>query len=316
MDFADLLVKAKLPQDAPQPTTSKKKIVKSETITSSQKANTTKKQSGRISTGNLDVELNSDVFLSLLKEEYKKNQKASMSYQKKWISPTDICNLCPRKVYYRFTNADYELQLFYPYSEIITHVGNAVHEWVQSLLAKVYKDVQSEVKFEIPEKKLKGYIDLVYKTNEDKTIILEIKTIGDEIHDKQFYGKIPHWKQLATYYWVWTELLGKQCDSVQLMYLKRDFKPLKLPDGTRDLPFKIFTADPVKLWETYKNDILWMYETILNAIEKKQVPDIPPSRLQIIKRDECGFCPYQKICSKDGFVHQQQRIQNSIEWIF
>jgi len=263
-----------------------------------------------------DSLLNEEIFLKLLKDTYEKNQKKSFAYKKLMLSPTDLCQQCPRKIYFRMQDADYDIISFYPYSEVITHVGNAIHEWTQQLLSKAYKNVESEIKFELEDLGLKGFIDLVYETNDNQVVILEIKTCGDELHDPMFYGKTSHWKQVATYYWIWTEYLKKPCSSVQLMYLKRDFKPIKLPNGQKSLPFKIFTADPTKLWNTYKDDILWMYNTIRSSLKDNKVPDIPNTRLQIIKKEECGFCPYQKICSKYPFESQLKQTDIIIENLF
>ena len=310
MDISQLLIQAKDPANI-QVNNRKVSDVKKAT-----KKQEKPKQTIRKSSGTLQSELNEDIFLKLLTSVYKTKQKSSMTYDKTMLSPTDLCGYCPRKVYFRMTNAEFELQLFYPYSELITHVGNAIHEWVQNVLASAYKNVESEFKFELPDKKLKGFIDLIYTTDDDKTIILEIKTIGDEIHDPQFYGKIPHWKQVAMYYHVWTQYLNKKCDKVQLLYLKRDFKPIKQNNGDKLLPFKIFTVDdPQKLWDAYGQDLMWMYNTVIDALRENKVPDIPPQRLELIKKEECGFCPYQKICSKHSFVSKQQ-IQSSIETLF
>jgi len=308
MNLEDLLIQAQDPKE-------NLKVKENQTTQKTQSSvKQTKQQIRKI--GNVDSELTDELFLKILEKVYKQNQENSMQYNKTYLSPTDLCQSCPRKIFFRMTNANYELQLFYPFSELITHVGNAVHSWVQKHLAKVFKDVQSEIKFELPDLKLKGFIDLVYKTNQDKTIILEIKTIGDEIHDPNFYGKIPHWKQLACYYWIWTEKLGKKCDKVQLMYLKRDFKPIKLANGNKDLPFKIFTVDqPQKLWNTYKDHIMWMYETIIKALQTQTVPTIPNHIREIVKKEECGFCPYQKECSKYPFTTEKQ-ITQSIEFLF
>jgi len=307
MDISQLLIQATEPNVS---STKTKKTEKTE-----QKQQKSVKQPKK-STKSLQSELNTDIFLKLLTSVYKRKQKSSMDYNKTMLSPTDLCGYCPRKVYFRMINAEYELQLFYPYSELITHVGSAIHEWVQNVLSEAYKDVESEFKFELPDKKLKGFIDLVYTTDDNKTIILEIKTIGDELHDPQFYGKVTHWKQLAMYYYVWTQYLEKKCDKVQLLYLKRDFKPIKQSNGEKLLPFKIFTVDdPQKLWKTYGDDLMWMYNTIITALKENRVPDIPSQRLQLIKKEECGFCPYQKICSKHAFVSKQQ-IQTTIETLF
>jgi len=321
MDLSQLLINAKEPNQDPKKkqelvmtneTFSPEKPTAKQTKSSDNQTKTTKKSQKSIG---ISQELNEEIFMNILKAIHKENQESSMQYQKTRLSPTDLCGYCPRKVFFRYKNFDYELPLFYPFSELITHIGNAVHEWVQKQLAKVYKNVISEYKIDLPDYKLKGYIDLIYETDDNKTIILEIKTIGEELHDPKFYGKITHWRQLAYYYYIWTNLLGKKCDKVQLMYLKRDFKPTKI-NNEKVLPFKIFTVnDPKKLWDTYGKDLLWMYDTIKKAIETNEVPSIDSKRYQIIKKEECGFCPYQKVCSKYP-LYDSKKIDDQIEFIF
>ena len=213
LDLETLLVNAQSPKQIKQTT---KKV---------SKESSSKQKESKIESYN--SLLNEEIFLKLLKETYEKNQKKSFAYKKHMLSPTDLCQLCPRKIYFRMQDADYDIISFYPYSEVITHVGNAIHQWTQDLLSKAYKNVESEIRFELEDLGLKGFIDLVYETNDNQVVILEIKTCGDELHDPMFYGKTSHWKQVATYYWIWTEFLKKPCSSVQLMYLKRDFKPIK-----------------------------------------------------------------------------------------
>jgi len=294
LDLMNVLVNAKDPREnqQKQPVQQELPIPQTELP----KQNQTKKQKKQSS--NLSQILDEDTFMKILFDKFKKSQHSSMQYEKQWISSYDITCLCPRKAYFRFINASYDLVLYYPYTEIITKVGDAVHNWVQKTLADVYNNVESEIKFELKDEMLKGYIDLVYETADGKTVLLEIKTIGDEILDPNFQGKVPHWKQLAFYYWIWTEKLKKKCDIVQLFYLRREFKPVNT-GNSKIMPFKILTVkDPTKLWNTFKDDLLWMIDTIKQSLKTKQVPKIPPERYELIKKEECGFCPYQKVCSK------------------
>jgi CRISPR/Cas system-associated exonuclease Cas4 (RecB family) len=288
MEITDLLINANEPDTKPKKITKKK----------DKGLDAPKKTAKTVSTDIGHQPLNDELFMKLITETYKKRSERSLTYEKSMLSVTDLCGFCPRKPYFRLMNASFEL-IMYPYSDLIMHVGNAIHEWIQQLLRNVYTQVSTEYKIEVNDDdlKLKGFIDVVYKTKSNQIVLLEIKSCGNEIHQENFRGKVVHWRQLAFYYYLWTKKLKKSCSKVQLMYVKRDFKPDA--NYTQKQPFKILTVDqPEKLWEAYGKDLLWMYETVTKAFKKQQVPTIPKERYQIIVKEECGFCPYQKICSK------------------
>ena len=245
--------------------------------------------------------LTEEKFKEWLIEDHIKEQKRSMSYKKTIFTPTDLVENCPRKIYYRFVNAEYELSTTFPYVKFIAKVGDSLHELLQNMLQKRFQNVQSEIPFEVDndEFKVRGRIDLYYETENSVSVLCEIKSIGDEIFNANFKGKNPHWKQLAIYYYVWKYILNRNVDVVQLIYLCREFKPRKINQFKLE-PIKILTvSNPDKMWHTYKNEIFETYKLVTEAIKLKQPPIIPKYKELSIKQYDCPWCPYKTICNKD-----------------
>jgi len=253
-------------------------------------------------------------FLSLIQEKAKEDALNSFSYDKEWISVGDIVSLCPRKIYYRFKNAEFDLDKVtkFPYTFFITSVGSHLHQLIQDMFSKVYPHVEIEIRIEDEKRKIKGFVDLLYETSLKTKVLVEIKTIAiDELWSSGFKGRISHWKQAAMYWYLLRENFNITPMYVQLLYIARELKPV-WRDNKKLQPFRIFTADPVKLWNRFGEELLNNYKIIKEALETGKIPEVHkfPNWKQI-QEEECVFCPYQDICHKSL---QEQSANQVSQW--
>jgi len=203
---------------------------------------------------------------SKLIEEHKKSQ----SYERPYISVTELTN-CLRQCYYYRMRYNVNLNKLYnfPYLYLIQKVGNTIHSVVQEIygFAEVEKTVVSE-KF-----KVKGRVDGV-----QETFLYEIKSIdSNKIADS--YVK-EHYLQGLVYAFILNTEYEYKIDTITIIYVKRDLKgivPFDLPVDYKMAELVIRKAPILK-----------------SALESHQIPDPFGAT-----KEHCKYCLFIDNCKND-----------------
>jgi len=242
-----------------------------------------------ISTNGFDVEKFESLMRSKLIDEHKKLQ----SYERPWISVSELYTCLRKNYYYRLKYpVDVKAQYRFSYLHLINSVGNAVHEVVQSLydFSEVEKTIVSE-KFGV-----KGRIDALRKK-----YLYEIKTIDAEKFKNKYIAE--HYYQALCYAYILNVEYDYEIENITLVYILRNLK--------RIVPFDLpFNSD---LAESYLSNAL----ILKDHLERKQVVD--PINATI---EQCNYCSYRKYCEKDPckinqpFVKKEKKEQSKKDVVF
>jgi len=210
---------------------------------------------------------------SKMLDEYKKMQ----SYERPYISVTEICS-CIRQAYYVRLRYPINIndQFRFAYSYLIQQVGNTIHGIVEGLydFSETEKTIVSELY------KLKGRVDGI-KDN----FVYDIKSIDVE----KFKGRYiqEHYIQPLIYGHILNTEYGYKLDTVVVVYVLRNLKEI-IPF---DIPFNKSIAE----------SLLKRAPILKNAIDHSRVCD------PIGATDEtCKWCSYKKYCEKDICAELQQ----------
>ena len=199
-------------------------------------------------------------------EEYKKSQ----SYERPYISVSELCS-CIRQCYYSRMKYPVNLNKLYTFSYLylIQKVGNVIHKVIQELynFTEVEKTIVSE-KF-----KVKGRVDGIRND-----FLFEIKSIDLEKFKNQYVKE--HYIQSVIYAYILNNEYNYNIKTITIIYVLRNLKnivPFDLPIDNR-------------LAESVLSKAL----TLKSALETSQVPDPFGSTDEL-----CKFCMYKKQCEKD-----------------
>ena len=209
-------------------------------------------------------------FESLMRSKLVDGHKRSQSYERPYISVTELCS-CIRKSYYIRMKypINVEDQYQFSYLYLINEVGNTVHEAIQNLYdhTEVEKTILSE------KYKVKGRVDGI----RDR-FLLEYKTI----ERAKFKGKYieAHYIQGNIYAYILNTEYNYDIDTITIVYIMRDLKKV-VPF---DLPLDIKGA------ESY----LRRAPIILDSVSSKRAPDPIGS-----DEEQCKYCLYKKYCEED-----------------
>lgn len=210
-------------------------------------------------------------FESLMRSKLIDGHKRSQSYERPYISVTEL-NSCVRRNYYVRMKypVDIAKQYQFAYLYLINEVGNTVHDVIQTLYdhTEVEKTIISETY------KVKGRVDGIRDN-----FLLEYKTI-DVNKFKNVYIEA-HYVQGLIYAYILNHEYNYGIDTITIVYVTRDLK--------RVVPFDL------ELDDKRAEKLLKRAPMILNSIAKKTVP------APIGADDEqCKYCPYIKVCSEDA----------------
>jgi len=248
-----------------------KKNVKEETkkvidLCIDNKKNKIKHKNNKYSSG-FDVEKFESLMRSKLIDEAKKLQ----SYDRPYISVTEIIS-CLRRSYYQRQKypLDIKSQYRFAYVSLINHIGDTVHNFIQDLYD--FEEVEKTI---ISEKyKVKGRIDGLRGS-----YLIEIKTIDEDKYKGNYINQ--HYHQALIY----TDILNREynysINTITIVYVLRNLKKIY----TFDLPY-----NPSISSKFLENAI-----TLRQCLASKKVPEPINST-----KDQCKFCPYLKYCAKDG----------------
>ena len=209
-------------------------------------------------------------FLGMMRSKLIEEHKKLQSYERPYISVTELCN-CLRQCYYvrmRYT-VNLARQYNYPYLMMIQKVGNEIHDVIQNLydFAETEKTVVSE-RF-----KVKGRVDAIRES-----FLCEIKSIDDQKFNNTYIQE--HFVQANVYAYILNTEYDYKIDTITLIYVMRSLKRIV----AYDLPINDKLAESV----------LNRGPILKSALETSQVPD-PFGATKAI----CKYCLFKEPCKND-----------------
>jgi CRISPR/Cas system-associated exonuclease Cas4 (RecB family) len=203
---------------------------------------------------------------SKLIEEHKKSQ----SYERPYISVSELTNCLRQCYYYRMRYpVNLNKQYNFSYLYLIQKVGNKIHSVIQEIygFSETEKTVVSE-KF-----KVKGRVDGIHES-----FLFEIKSI-DANKVANTYIK-EHYLQGLVYAYILNTEYGYEIKTITIVYVKRDLKNV--------IPFDL----PVdyKLAESLLNRA----PLLKSALETHQIPDPFGAT-----KEHCQYCSFKEQCKED-----------------
>jgi len=210
---------------------------------------------------------------SKMLDEYKKMQ----SYERPYISVTEICT-CIRQSYYNRLRYPTNIndQFRFAYSYLIQKIGNTIHEIVEELydFSETEKTIVSELY------KLKGRVDGL-KDN----FVYDIKSIDIEKFKGTYIQE--HYIQPLIYGQILNSEYGYKLDTVVIVYVLRNLKEI-VPF---DIPFNKKLAE----------SLLKRAPILKNSVDQNKVCDPIGAT-----NETCKWCSYKKYCEKDTCIELQQ----------
>ena len=210
-------------------------------------------------------------FESLLRTKLVDDYKKLQSYERPYISVSEVVSCIRKNYYYRLKFTVDVRELFkFPYVGLIQEVGNSVHSFVQTIydFTEVNKTIVSD-KYNV-----KGRID-AFKDNH----LYEIKTIDEEKLPSEILPY--HYDQGLLYSYILNTEYGYNIHTVTVVYVVRDTLRRIVPF---DAPINNEKA----------KSLLERATTLRNCLKKNVAPD--PLGATI---DQCNFCEFKKFCEKD-----------------
>lgn len=212
-------------------------------------------------------------FESLMRAKLIDEYKRLQSYERPYISVTEILSCIRQKYYTRLKYAiNIKDQYSFSYLYLINKVGNVVHDIIQDLynFTEVEKTIISE------EYKTKGRIDAIRDN-----FLYEIKTIDARKFKDVYIDN--HYHQSIVYSYILNNEYNYKIDTCVIVYVIRDLKKI--------IPFDLPVND-----DTNKIAKKFLGRSILlkNSIDRKIVPDPIGA-----DKEQCNFCPYKKFCERD-----------------
>lgn len=207
-------------------------------------------------------------FEELMKTRLIDEHKRIQSYERPYISVSEITS-CLRKAYYYRKKYHIDLNKSYnfPYLFLINRVGNSVHDVVQELydFSETEKTVLSD------DYGVKGRVDALRGN-----FLYELKTTDP--------GKI---KNLTANYnqgLIYSYILNNEYDykikTITLVYIERNLRNIIVYD---------YLVDNEKAKKLLENALL-----LKRSVNKTKVPEPV-----MADSEQCTFCPYKTYCKKD-----------------
>ncbi len=226
-------------------------------------------------------------FESLMRAKLIDQHKRMQSYDRSYISVTELFN-CLRKTYYVRKKYEIDISKEYNFSYLymINKVGNTVHDLIQEL----YDHTEVEKTLISEKYKVKGRVDGIRDN-----FLLEYKTIDES----KFKGKCfpMHYLQGIIYAFLLNSEYDYKIDTITIVYIIRNLKriiPFDLPlDNEKAKSFLKF--GPL-LIDCLKNDI---------------VPETINS-----DKEQCHWCQYKKYCDKEKNIITKPKEEKNAKSVF
>lgn len=210
-------------------------------------------------------------FESMMRSKLIEEYKTSQTYEKPYISCSELYN-CLRQNYYvrKRYQTDIKQQFKFSYLYLIQKVGKYLHDIFQEL----YNFEEAEKTVVSEKYKVKGRVDGIKGST-----LYEIKTVDSG----KFKNYIPeHYYQCLVYTFILNTEYGYKIDNITIVYVFRDLKRIQVYDLNVDLSLakKFLERAPI----------------LLSCIENSTIID-PIGATE----EQCRFCPYREYCEKDGY---------------
>lgn len=224
-------------------------------------------------------------FSSMMRAKLIEEHKKLQSYERPYISVTELCN-CIRQCYYVRMRYPVNLnkQYRFPYLYLIQKIGNEIHTVIQDLydFSETEKTVVSE-RF-----KVKGRIDGIRES-----FLCEIKSIDVEKFKNTYIKE--HYIQANIYAYILNTEYDYKIDTITIIYVLRNLKRIV----AYDLPID------KKLAESF----LSRAPILKSSLESSQIPDPFGATTET-----CKYCLFKDNCKDDKpkeliqpFLQQQKR---------
>lgn len=210
-------------------------------------------------------------FQAMMRSKLIDNHKRIQSYERPYISVTELCG-CLRQSFYQRSKypVDLKQQFNFSYLYLIQEVGNQIHSTILELYN--YTEIEKTV---VSEKYgVKGRVDGIRKR-----FLHEIKSIDTEKFQNRYLPE-HFWQALCYAYILNTEYDGYEIDTIVLVYVMRNCK--------RIVPFDI----PID--NEFAESILKRAPILKSSLDSKAPPD-PIAATQ----EQCKYCLYRKYCEQD-----------------
>jgi hypothetical protein len=211
-------------------------------------------------------------FESLMRAKLVDGYKKLQSYERPYISVTELVSCIRKTFYYRMKYSIDVKDLFkFPYVDIIQEVGNAIHTYVQTVydFTEVNKTILSE------KYKVKGRID-AYKDG----YLCEIKTIDEDKFSNSFIPE--HYDQGLIYSHIMNTEYDYSIHTITIIYVMRNnLRKIELFDIPMD--------------ENKAKSLLDRALILRSSLVKNVSPDPLGATMS-----QCSFCEFRKFCEKDS----------------
>lgn len=209
-------------------------------------------------------------FESLMRSKLVDNYKRLESYERPYISVTELYKCLRQNYYVRIRSPiDIKKQFNFSYLYLIQKIGNNVHDIIQDLY-----DFSETEKTVISQKyKVKGRIDAL-----KERFLYELKTI-DPVKFKGKYFK-EHYYQGLIYAYILNSEYNYNIDTIVIIYIPRDLK--------RIVPFDL------PLDDSLAKSFLDRSQILLSSLVSRKPPDPLGADLE-----QCKWCLYKEYCQKD-----------------
>jgi len=224
------------------------------------------------STNGFNVEKFESLMRSKLIDKYKKLQ----SYERPYISVSELYNCMRKNYYYRLRyEIDVKQEFSFSYLHLIQQVGDTIHGIVQDLydFSEVEKTVVSE------KYKVKGRVDAI-----KDEFIYEIKSIDDNKFNGKFFRE--HYYQALIYAYILNTEYNYDIKYITIIYIQRNLKKI--------FPFDISINDKMAI------ELLDRSKILRTSLSSKVVPEPIGAT-----KEQCTFCTYKKVCENDPCEIQQ-----------
>jgi CRISPR/Cas system-associated exonuclease Cas4 (RecB family) len=221
-------------------------------------------------------------FESLMRSKLVDEYNKSKNYDRPYISVSELLS-CSRKIYYERKKYKVDPQQIFRYSylALINHVGNSIHQFIQSIynFNVVEKTVISQ-KYHV-----KGRVDGI-KNN----CVVEIKTFDQDKYTNTYLPE--HFDQANIYAFLLNEDSEFSIDTVTLVYAIRNLKKIE----AFDIPIDTIRA------------ISFLDKAIIlkKCLDDNEVPLKDDSN-----KETCKYCPYKSLCKEDNEKKDVIRSKNS-----
>lgn len=210
-------------------------------------------------------------FESLMRAKLIDEHKKMQSYERPYISVTELFTCLRQKYYVRKKyEIDISKQFNFSYLFMINKVGDTVHNTIQEL----YDHTEVEKTLVSEKYKVKGRVDGIRDN-----FLLEYKTIDVDKFTNKY---IPiHYFQGMIYAYILNSEYGYKIDTITIVYIIRNLK--------RIIPFDLPTDDQQAI------KFLKVAPILLNCLKNDIVPDPINS-----DEEQCKWCQYKTYCEKEN----------------